>query len=165
MDIVFFSSATTNKRLNFTSLIPHEMDNIVVLVENQLTHGNIKLHLILTIPVILFVCIIFRKIFRVITNSPHQDFIHIILDTWGTFLSTYFPYSIANRPERILSLTILLLSIITSNLITAITFNYLIARPVQSGINSMKELNALGLDIWVNEELKPTMDQWTEGLE
>lgn len=163
-DIAFFSCYTTNKRPNFTSLVTHERDNIILLVENKLvSDSNVKGHLLLAVPAIVFVYIFFRKIIRVLTNSPHSDVISIFMDTWGTLLSTYSA-NIYSRPERIMTLTILLLSILVSNFVTALIFDYLLAKPIQTGIDSIKELHEHGIEILVNEEMRPTMSEWMDDL-
>jgi hypothetical protein len=145
-------------------LVTHERDNIILLVENKLiTDINVKFHLVLAVPAILFVYVVFRKIIRFLTKSPNSDVISIFMDTWGTLLSTYSA-NIYSRPERIMTLTLLLLSLLVSNLVTALTFNYLLAKPVQTGIDTIKELHEQGIEILVNEEMRPTMSEWMHDL-
>lgn len=145
-------------------MVTHERDNIILLVENRLiTDVNVKSHLILAIPAILGIYIVFRKFIRMVTNSPHSDVITIFMDTWGTLLSTYSA-NIYSRPERIMTLTLLLLSLLISNLVTALTFNYLLAKPVQTGVDTIRDLHEQGIEILVNEELRPTMSEWMDDL-
>lgn len=138
---------------------------MVVLVRNEITLDvNIKYNLLASLPAIIIICVFFRKIFRWMSNSPHQDIIHIFMDTWGTFLSTHLAYAIHNRPERVMNITVLLLSILTWNIVTAVTFKYLLAQPLQGGIDTKQELAESGLAILVNDEYMATMDEWTNGL-
>lgn len=164
-DIIFVSSPTTYKKPGFISLTSHEIDNIVVLVKNNLINDvEIKSQLIFSVPIMLALWTFLRKFFRIITNSPNPSLVRVALDTWGTFLGTNPAIHIKNRPERIMNLSILLLSILTTNLATAIIFNYLLGKQVQYGIDSLKELGDSGMEILISDELEVTMDEWSHNL-
>lgn len=164
-DVIFVSRITTNKNPDYTSLRSHEIDNMVILVENSVTLDvHLKSYLILSIPIMLAVWIFFRMAFRFIANEPRRDFWNVIMDTWGCFLSTNTSFTIRNHPEQVMNISILLLSVLTSRLAAAILFNYLLANEVESGIDTMKELYEHNIEIYISEEMEMTMGDWSQNL-
>lgn len=123
------------------------------------------LYLILSIQILCIICAIFRRYFRIITNSPHQKFSDAIMDTLGMFLSTNTSMRIQNRPERIMNISILLLSIIISTLCTGLLLNYMLAKEIDTGIDSHAELGLLSTPIYISDEMKLTMDEWSQNIQ
>lgn len=131
------------------------MDSIVILVKNKFeAKVNARTQLLFSVPVMLFLWIALRKIFRMNYNSPNQDISRIFIDTWGTFLSSNNSFVIRNRPERIMNYSVNLLSILISNFVTAIMFNYLLTQEMELGIDTFKDLSSLGVEILISDELK-----------
>lgn len=112
----------------------------------------------------LSICTMFRKIFRKICGSPHQSTIHTALDTLGTFLATNTKFVIRNRPELVMNVGILLLSILTSKFATATVLEYILARRIDSGIDTLHELNEANVSILISDEMELTMDEWAADL-
>lgn len=126
---------------------------------------TVKTHLMLTVPIVLFIWIAFRIMFRVIMNSPRRGIDSVALDTWGIFLATNSSIKVHNRPERVMHANALLLSNLITNIALALLFNYMMALHKQGGLDTLKELGESGMDVLVSDELKLTMDEWTHNLE
>lgn len=164
-DIVLVSKITSYKNPNYTNLRSHEIDDVVVLIGNKFTIDvKVKIYLIVSIPIMLIVWTIFRKAFRVYAKTVHSDLSSVIFDTLGTFLATNTSFRIRNLPERIMNASILLLSILTSRLASAFILNYIMAKSIDDGINTMSELSEIDIDIYVSDELLATMDDWSQNL-
>lgn len=166
-DIIFSSKFTTIKNPVWTSLRPHELESWVILIksENMLNIDSSMLHVVLSIHILWIICAAFRCFFRKFTNSPHHSFGDAIMDTLGMFLSTNNTMRIRNRPERVMNISILLLSIIISRLFTALLLNYMLANEIDSGINSIYELGQSPAPIFISDEMKLTMDEWLQTIE
>lgn len=149
----------------WSSLSPHEYDDWVIMVKGK---TKVKLDIgwdvIFSIPIMLLICAVFRKFFRMITNSPHQGTAHVILDTLGIFLATNTSFRIRNRPERIMNITSLLITILISTLLTAVMFKYMLAREIDGGIETLTELGELNIPILISEDMNATMAEWSPNV-
>lgn len=164
-DIVFMARGAfilPNDSL-YTFLYMHEVEKCVALVQNKVKLDvHLKTYLIMAVPVMLALWVVFRKAFRVITKNPRTTFIDVILDTWGTFLATSCNIRINNRPESILHLNILLLSVLITNIFTAVLFNYLMSKEITYGFETLKELADHNVTITINELLNETNYYWIQ---
>lgn len=158
-DINFFSAnrVTSDKNYPFAFLHAHEIQYVVALVQNQIKLDvHLKTQLVLSVPVMLTLWIVFRKVFRIIHNNPCSSICDTFFDTWGTFLATHCSIRINNRPERIMHLSILLLSVLITNIFTAILFNYLMANELQYGIDSLNGITDHNITLTFNEIISVT---------
>lgn len=165
-DLILCSKYTTTKFPAWTSLRSHEIDNIVILVKNggQRKFTNKSSFILVLLLIMLSVCTFLRKLFRTICGSPHRSIIHTALDTFGIFLATNTNFMVRNRPEHVMNLSILLLSILISKFSTATIMTYILAERIDSGIDTLEELSQMNLPIFITDEMVITMDEWSESL-
>lgn len=79
-DIIFNSRFTTGRDTVWTSLRPHEVDPWVILIKsNHQLEIPYNMNIILTVPTMIIVCSVVRRIFRVVTNCPQQDIGSVLL--------------------------------------------------------------------------------------
>lgn len=93
---------------------------------------------ITAVPGVFIICLIFRKIFRVLNNDKHQDIGHIFLDNLSAFLSVNSSIPIHSRHERILHIFILLASMILTMMISAFLFGNLLVKDTIYGIDTLQ---------------------------
>lgn len=168
-DIIFNSRYSTGKDPLWTSLRPHEVDPIVILIKS---HAKLVVlsntHIVVSLPLMIIICAFVRLIFRVLTKCPQRDLISVVLDTLGMFLSTNTTNTslrVRNRAERILNVSISLLSILTSRLLTIVFMNYIMASEIDTGLDTLKELGQTDQTIFISDEMKLTMDEWSQNIE
>lgn len=138
----------------YTNLFSYEIENIVVVVPNHVTSVMpIRLSVILSLPLILVNCVLFRMLFRVLTKSVNRSWADAFFDSFGTLIAAIPPEHIKNRPERVMHGSVLLLTIITTNLVTAIVFEWLLAEPRQFGTDSFEELYQQKTPLMISEFL------------
>lgn len=169
-DIDFNSHFITVKNPRWTCLRSHEIDPWVILTKctpklNIPSYAAINQ----SIYAIIVICTTVRWILRVVTKAE-KNFMEILLDTWGMLLSIstntinsrLYIYS---RAERLLNLTISFVSILTTRLLTIVLLNYLLAERIDNGIDTLNELAKIDQQIYINDEMKLTMNEWSQNVE
>lgn len=165
-DIIFASKQTTVKDRNWSSLRPHEVDTWVILVKSHIkldVEIEMNYHFF-SILALFIVCTMFRLLFRLTGKCPHRDLVGVTLDSLGVLLSTNTKFRIRNRPELIMNIFVLFLSTLTSKLITAILFRYMLAIEIDVGVDTLNELNEMQMPIYISDEMRMTMDEWSSDI-
>lgn len=155
----------------FTGFWAIEKDDSVLLVQN---HANVKAKLTkyaavtFSILLIFIVCVIFRKLFRLVAHEKYGDageVSRILLNTWGVLLLTSPSERTQNRSERILLFFFVVFSMVLSIMASAFLLGNILAKETRTGINTLKELAESKLPICISTVLNETRSEWAPDIE
>lgn len=150
---------------DYTNLVSYEIENIVIVVRNHVTSEMpIKTQIICSLPLMIIIWTIFRKIFRTVFRSSNQSWASALFDSFRALIATMSPHHVPSRSEKLMHASVLLLTIITSNLVTAIVFKWLLAEPRQYGADSFKDLYEQRTPIIVSEFLYAMRNEFVPRL-
>lgn len=102
--------------------------------------------------------------FRIVTNSPHRSITHVILDSIGITLATNTSYRVHNRPERIMNVFLLIISVLTSRIITIVVYNLMVASSIDSGPDTLQELNDMDIPVYISDDMNAISDGWSDNI-
>lgn len=139
----------------YSNLFIYEIYDLVLVVKNNVkTEMPIRTQIVLSIPLMLSVCVLCRKFFRELAKSANRSWGESLFDSYAALIATMEPGHVQNRPERVMHGSVLLLTIITTNLVTAILFIWLMATPKQFGADTFKDLSEQKTPILVSKLYK-----------
>lgn len=107
---------------------------------------------------------LFKGFFRTVTNSPNRDIIRIVLDSIGILLGTNASVFAHNRPERVMNVCLLAISVLTSSLITGVLYNLMLGNWINAGPDTFEELKKLNIPIFISEEMNMIKDEWLPNI-
>lgn len=167
---VIFTSENVSPEPNkdYVEVVSHESDHIMILVPTIVKRKSlisVNSMAIAAVPAVFIMCVIFRKIFRVLNNDRHQDIGRIFLDNLGAFLSVNPSIRIYSRYEAILHTVILFASMILTMMIGAFVFGNLLVKDTITGIDTLQELAESKLRVYITNELNQTINFWSQNLE
>lgn len=157
-----------NPKNRFRSLYPHEFDNLVILVQNILySDTNLRdFYVFISAILSMFVTVVaFSKILRMLSKEPKQDTSRVALDALGSLLATNPKAAVTKLPVGILQFSMIIFSILFGIFASTFLLGLLLAQNTCHNINTLDELAASNLRIFITPELNESIDEWGHNLE
>lgn len=148
-------------------LYPHEVENYILCVANDVHEQSKLLDSILKFPLFsvwsftIITITLVRLVLRAIQKSPHNYFSPILFNTCGLSFGTVTSVVVSNRPERVLLLFVSLFTLVSGILCSGLLFQKIATFIDLPDITSLEQLGEhLNFDIYLPEDFDVETEEW-----
>lgn len=149
------------------ALYPHEVENYILCVVNEVHQQSQLLDSILKFPLFnvwsftIITITLVRIILRAVQGSPHNFFSPILFNTCGLSFGALSSVVVSNRPERVLLLFVSLFTLVSGILCSGLLFQKIATFIDLPDITTLQQLGQhLNFDIYLPEDFDVETEEW-----